>query len=424
MIERKPSILEFNKRISRCKTRLDKIKNKGFIFSKRIYYDLDSIEKKLIKQSLFYRIWDKKISIVIGIVFIISIILILNFINNPLDEMNSITFPPSKNMDLNVINISDKLIINESFIINGTANHSNGDIRLVQIKIDNKDWMNASGTNDWNYFLNINDLINGSHFLSFRCWDGEVYSEVENIQIFIQKKVIIKPILVIQNPKDGDRDLSGVVYINGTAKAGTNEIDIIEIQFDKGSWENVTGIYSWQKNWNTNEFNNGQHYIRVRCRDILGYSNSTEILVTIFNDRDEEFEYPDYESGFFQIFFINTKSPLMIPGKNYSLDVYHRRTEVNIFKNRNTIKTTLEIREKPTWLKIYIPKDTIITYPDNQSNVDKIYLSISDDAPMDKSHALTIYYNYYPANIDQYQIIKNLLYETYSEDVTIYTGQW
>jgi hypothetical protein len=419
MLKKKPNILEFKKRISRCKTRLEKIKNKGFIFSKRIYEDIDSIERKLIKQSLFYRIWDKKNILIAGFILFISIIFIFNIIDNLSDNVSN-RIILNESMDLDIINVYDGMIINESFFIEGTANHSNGDIKLVQLKIDDEDWENISGTYDWNYFLNIDNLINGSHSLFFRCWDGEEYSEVEYIRIFIQKKAVNKPIIIIQNPKDGDKDLSGVVYINGTAKTGTNEIDIIEIQFDRGSWENVTGIYSWHKNWNTKMLDNGQHYIRVRCTDILGHSNLTEILVTIFNDRDKEFEYPDYENGFFQIYFINTKSPLMIPGKNYSIDVYHRRKEVNSFKYLRTIKTTLEIREKPDWLNVYIPNDTVVTYPDNQSYVDNIFLSISNNAPMDRSYALTIYYTYYPAILSFFKEI----YRTSSEDVTIYTGNW
>jgi len=433
MIEKKPNTLEFKKRISKCKNRLDKLKNHGFIFSKTINNDLDSLEKKLIKSSLIYRIWDKKISIIIGIVFIISIFVIFNIIYTPPEE-NSSEILSDESMKLDIVNVYDGLIINESYPIEGTANHSNGDILLVQVKLDDRNWENASGTYDWNYFLIIDDLIEGRHILYFRCWDGEGHSDVINKMIIIREDVIINTIVVIHNPQDGDTDLSGIVYINGTANAGTNEIDIVEIQFDKGSWENVTGVSSWHKNWNTSGV--GGHYIRVRCIDVLGYSNFTEIYVSVFNNEsDKDFELPEFEGGYFQIYFITKESQLMKPGKTYSVDVYHRRKEATGNEYRNTIKTTLEIRAIPDWLNVEIPKDTIITPPDNVTYIDKIDISISNDAPQDATRSFTIYFVTYRAKVLDlinkvvsifpfFEDLFDSLFKADSQDVYIYTGQW
>jgi len=413
MIKKKPNILEIKRRISKCKNRLDKLKNKGFIFSKNIYYDLELLEKKLIKSSLIYQIWDKKISLIMGIVFIISIFVIFNIISPPEESYGS--------MKLDIVNVFDGLIINESFSINGTANHSNGDILLVQVKLDDRNWENASGTYDWNYFLIIDDLLEGKHTLYFRCWDGINYSNITDI--IIQLPVIIKPIVEIHNPHNGSKNLNGVINISGTATVGSGEIQKVEIKFNEGPWENVTGTTSWQRYWDTKEFLNGDYYINVRCNDSLRTSSTYFIFVNIYNLPNSTFDPPPIPEGkSFQIYIPPWYEVLMRPGIIYEVQGIHRKNSTGYF-NLYTY-TLLEFSDKSNWLNVSIPNQYLETTPNGKIYNLSIDISISTDAPKNGIGVFTILA--YSSQIKKFVdsgIIKSMKLPT-TLDVYVYTGQW
>jgi len=267
-------------------------------------------------------------------------------------------------------------------------------------------------------------------------WRG-IYSEhsdIKNKKIKIQKHDTLKPIVVIHNPHDGERNLSGIINIKGTATSEISEIQRVEIQFNNGKWENVTGTTSWHKNWDTNESENGQHHIKVRCIDINGTFNSSEIFVSVFNEEpDKKFEFPPFNGGLFQI-FIPTKYELIKPGETHTIDIYHRRKEETRYEYINTIKTIIKIRDTTPWINIISPEDPIVTPPDNISYTYPIPISITNDAPKNIKWDITIYYTYRPALFTDIIVILNKipffdqlfdkLNPPRSEDVTISTGQW
>jgi len=428
MKKRNRNIFEIKREILKCKKRLDALKNQDFIFSQDIYDNLDLLEKKIIESSLIQQIWNKKLPLFAGIICIMSIIVAMSIIDN-----SNIDEDTDGLMNIMIYNISDGMIIKENYCIQGTANHSNGDIASVLVKIDKRNWEHANGTSEWEYwiFIDDDDLPEGTHNLSFKCWDGKKYSDISNNTIEIQKPIIVKPVVAILNPLNGAENLSGIVTINGTATAENGEIQKVEIQFDGEPYRNVTGTTIWQINWNTIEVENDPHFIRVRCTDTVGNSNISTIQVTVHND-DKPFEFPPYGNGSFQ-FYILTKSELIKPGETYTLEIHHRRTK-ETGQNRYTINTILKIRQMPDWLNISLPNDPIVTPPDNKIYIYSIPFSITNGTFMDTTLFIPFYYTYYTTLEMKFVNIFNklpifaqlidLIFSAKPYDVPIFTGRW
>ena len=76
MSKRNRNIVQIKRKISEDKKRLDRLKNQGFIFSPRIYNDLNKLKEKILQVSLAHRIWNKKLQIsavIIGFFFYIRL---------------------------------------------------------------------------------------------------------------------------------------------------------------------------------------------------------------------------------------------------------------------------------------------------------------------------------------------------------------
>jgi outer membrane protein assembly factor BamB len=101
--------------------------------------------------------------------------------------------------------------------IYGSASDPNGNETLdhVEIRIDDKPWQNATGTNYWNYSWNTDNETDGIHTIKARSYDGELYSNDFFMDVTIQHDL---PVIVI------DRIIGGLgvtvdIKNNGTDTA-------------------------------------------------------------------------------------------------------------------------------------------------------------------------------------------------------------
>jgi hypothetical protein len=87
----------------------------------------------------------------------------------------NIEFPEENNNITGLINIY------------GTASDPDGNETLtqVEVKIDDKPWQNATGTNYWNYSWNTDNETVGIHTIKARSYDGDLYSNYFIINVFV-----------------------------------------------------------------------------------------------------------------------------------------------------------------------------------------------------------------------------------------------
>jgi outer membrane protein assembly factor BamB len=69
--------------------------------------------------------------------------------------------------------------------ITGTAVDDDGDVQLVEIKIDAGPWKTAIGTTTWMYTWDTTEVSNGDHIIYTRSYDGSDYSHTEMVLITV-----------------------------------------------------------------------------------------------------------------------------------------------------------------------------------------------------------------------------------------------
>ncbi|MEM4728306.1 MAG: Ig-like domain-containing protein [Thermoplasmata archaeon] len=75
-------------------------------------------------------------------------------------------------------------------VISGIALHKQAgkSVTLVQIRIDNGSWQDASGTENWAFTWDTTKEKNGPHTLRVRAFDGERYSELVELRIVVRNE--------------------------------------------------------------------------------------------------------------------------------------------------------------------------------------------------------------------------------------------
>ncbi|NPA76028.1 MAG: hypothetical protein GXO25_08125, partial [Euryarchaeota archaeon] len=72
---------------------------------------------------------------------------------------------------------------NSHLLINGTASDPDGSVERVEMKIDRGNWVPISGTTAWSVNLSLLNFSVGEHYLFFRSYDGDLYSNVTHVKI-------------------------------------------------------------------------------------------------------------------------------------------------------------------------------------------------------------------------------------------------
>lgn len=95
---------------------------------------------------------------------------------------------------VSITSISPGDVLSGVVLIEGDASDPDGDDQLerVQIRIDDKDWENASGTSQWSLNLDTTLLDNGNHTIYARAYDGREYSQVVELTIRVQNEIQVE----------------------------------------------------------------------------------------------------------------------------------------------------------------------------------------------------------------------------------------
>ncbi|UCG68777.1 MAG: fibronectin type III domain-containing protein, partial [Thermoplasmata archaeon] len=88
--------------------------------------------------------------------------------------------------------------ISQVFEIIGTASDPDGIVQKVEIKINDGNWFQVSGTVVWSYNWSTTTVSNGEHTIYARSFDGENYSEVASIGVEVDNPVTIPKKSIIE----------------------------------------------------------------------------------------------------------------------------------------------------------------------------------------------------------------------------------
>jgi len=409
---------KIKKKIKEYKKRLNNLNLQGFTFSKRIYDDINQLERKVKQPTRVNQLWKNKTPIFASIFFFL-ILVILVLILPPTDE------PPTLSIDFT--NVYDGMKITESFHIDGTASIESDPLfnienLNVQFRIDNQSKENATIISiknntkliNWRCPFDISTLNDGIHTFSVICYDNKNLSNTQNITLNIEKP---RPQVSISFPEDGDIDLNGLLNISGNAAAEFGEIQKVEIIIDNQTEKNVIFNNSnWHHLWNTINVDNGPHTISVRSFDGEKWSRTDTINFTIFNL--ENWILPDFQGDQLFQFFIRDIEHSMIPGETYIMYGAHRCKDI-LFPF--PIHSFLHFPNKPEWLSISLENNHFITPRDGKIYYFTFNISITNDAPQNQHNnnflGMKACYGIFKFLAEN---CKNIL----TDDIWIKTGEW
>jgi len=159
----------------------------------------------------------------------------------------------------------------------------NGTITTVEFSLDKAAWQEADGQTSWSLEWNSSKVANGKHKITFRAFDGDLYSPEVAVSFKVNNIIInLRPTVAITGPSV-DKALSGTVTVTGTASDPEANLSRVEMSLNGGGWSPVTGASSWSYLLDTKTLRNGRHSIQVRAFDGVNFSDAAQLDFSVNN---------------------------------------------------------------------------------------------------------------------------------------------
>lgn len=103
------------------------------------------------------------------------------------DDDDEIIPPPQDNQipTVTIFYPEDGENVSNIFTIRGNASDADGNIQLVQLKINEGSWKIASGTTNWSLSWDTTNVYDGNHTIYVRSYDGQNYSDLDSVEITV-----------------------------------------------------------------------------------------------------------------------------------------------------------------------------------------------------------------------------------------------
>lgn len=192
---------------------------------------------------------------------------------------NGGNIPPS----VEITSHSGGEVVSGEIKIKGTALDHDGNLELVEIKIDDGNWDTATGKTSWTYTWDTTTYSNGEHLIYSRAKDdADEYSQIKSVTLIVNNGGNVPPIVNIISPIGGT--VSGNVTIRGTAHDldGDETVASVQVKIDE-NWEYTDGTTDWSYSWNTTTLDDGNYTIYVRAFDGADYSMIKSVDVYVDN---------------------------------------------------------------------------------------------------------------------------------------------
>ncbi|HOX91954.1 MAG TPA: Ig-like domain-containing protein, partial [Spirochaetales bacterium] len=197
------------------------------------------------------------------------------------------------NSDLPVITLANPLsgmIVRGDLNIVGTC-VDDDNMGSVEVRLDDREWVKASGTNYWSYYLTTADVADGLHTLYARGVDEfGVTGDPVSVQFHLDRT---KPLHTISQPAFGTL-VSGKLTMSGTVY-DANGLKSVFYSIDGGDyWEPLkysldkkTGIASFSLNLDTRKMPDGPSVVWFKSTDGVGSEGIAVFLYFIDNTPPE-----------------------------------------------------------------------------------------------------------------------------------------
>jgi len=160
--------------------------------------------------------------------------------------------------------------VETSIQFTGTANDDDGSIQAVNYRLDDGEWITASGADNWNF--TVTELAVGQHIIDVRSIDDQNLEGDSVRYAFTRQDIQVtnqKPTVDITSPANNAifENTQTEVVFNGTAQDPDSTVSKVEYRLNDGQWLTATGTENW--NFTLTELAVGQHTIDVHAVDNL-----------------------------------------------------------------------------------------------------------------------------------------------------------
>lgn len=186
------------------------------------------------------------------------------------------------------------------------------DIQNVWVRINGGDLLNATynhtdGEGQWWYYIwNTTGLEDGWHKIKAITFDGtDDASDLHEVKVNNNQNN--KPFVNITYPPDNNGKVNGTVKITGYAWDDDegDKVELVQVAFDSGEgpWYNATDTsgnntwWTWEYDWNTTLYDNGEHAIVARSWDGELYSDLVDAHVIVNNTNEPGGDDDDDDDG-------------------------------------------------------------------------------------------------------------------------------
>ncbi|MCX7955417.1 MAG: Ig-like domain-containing protein [Bacteroidales bacterium] len=163
---------------------------------------------------------------------------------------------------------------NPNITVTGTANDADGTVSLVQVKLNNGNWENATGTTNWSKSIT---LVPGQNIIYAKAQDNNNEWSQEVYIIVTYNTPNQPPLISITSPVNGSTHTTPNITVSGTASDNDGSVTLVQVKVNTGTWENATGTTNWTKNVT---LQSGTNVIYAKCQDNNG-DWSQEVYVNV-----------------------------------------------------------------------------------------------------------------------------------------------
>jgi hypothetical protein len=178
---------------------------------------------------------------------------------------------------------SENDIVSGTVSVSGTASDPDNNLQKVEIAIDGKAWLIATGTSSWAHSWDTTKEKDGKHVIYARAKDdNNEYSATKSISVNVDNSKNSPPTVIITSPNE--ETVSEIVEIQGIASDPDGDHTIISIEVNvEGDWELADGTVDWTYDWDTASLDDGIYIISARAFDGTDYSVINSISVYVDN---------------------------------------------------------------------------------------------------------------------------------------------
>jgi len=197
-------------------------------------------------------------------------------------------------------NLTPLDVVHGFFLVHGTAGYLAGEdpLVLVQIRIDNGAWVNATDTSPdatwstWAYQWNSTQYPDGEHEMCAQAWDGRQYSAPVCARALVNNGCGVPPTVSIGDPFDG-QTVRGLFLIHGNATDDCCGVWLVQVSIEHNNWDGATDTSpdaswtTWAKAWDTRRWDDGCLDISARAWDGTMFSPIQTITVCVDNRENQ-----------------------------------------------------------------------------------------------------------------------------------------